>query len=87
MLKYKDKLEIKVIDFGIAGSVQGVHTDKDRPGSLKYIPPEVIKNYKDIVAPSWDVWAMGCVLYALVTGKLPFNGHSPKEIIDGIKNK
>jgi len=30
---------------------------------------------------------MGCVLYALVTGKLPFNGHNPKEIIDGIKNK
>ena len=73
-----------MVDFGIAGSCQGVHTDTNKPGSLKYIPPEVIKNYKDVVAPAWDIWAMGVILFTLVCGTLPFNGKTLKEITTAI---
>jgi hypothetical protein len=52
MLKEMGKLDIVVVDFGIAGVVQGVHADTNKPGSLKYIPPEVVKQHNDVVAPS-----------------------------------
>jgi len=38
-----------------------------------------------VVAPSWDIWAMGVVLYTLIVGRLPFNGKSFKEITQSIK--
>ena len=42
------------------------------PGSVHYCAPEVLKS----VGPaqfSNDIWSLGCVLHALLTGSLPFN--------------
>lgn len=41
-------------------------------GSLPYSPPEQIHSALPILDPSVDIWALGCVLYALVSGELPF---------------
>ena len=41
-------------------------------GSLPYSPPEQMKSPVPILDPSVDIWALGCVLYALVEGRLPF---------------
>ena len=35
-------------------------------------------------SPAVDVWAMGCILYYLVVGKLPFNGNTSSEIVESI---
>ncbi|BGP41987.1 hypothetical protein JCM10449v2_005984 [Rhodotorula kratochvilovae] len=40
-------------------------------GSLPYSSPEALRSPVPIVHPSGDIWALGCVLYALVAGRLP----------------
>ena len=41
-------------------------------GSLPYSSPEQMSSPTPILDPSVDIWALGCVLYALVEGRLPF---------------
>lgn len=65
-----------VMDFGIARVLV-----KDRQtragtlvGTLEYIAPEIVRG-EDADARS-DLYALGCVLYEMVTGELPFQGAS-----------
>ncbi|SGY25699.1 BQ5605_C018g08657 [Microbotryum silenes-dioicae] len=41
-------------------------------GSLPYCSPEQMASPTPILSPSIDIWALGCVLYALLFGSLPF---------------
>ncbi|KAF9959771.1 hypothetical protein BGZ72_008802 [Mortierella alpina] len=41
-------------------------------GSLAYSSPEQLRSDKPLRCPSTDVWSLGVVLYALLTGRLPF---------------
>lgn len=84
LLVEKGKLDIKIIDFGIAGVQAGVHTDVDNPGSLLYLPPEALRQSTNAVAPAWDIWAMGVMLFAMICGEMPFQGTIEKEIVNGI---
>jgi Tol biopolymer transport system component len=51
-------------------------------GTLQYISPEQLEG-SDADARS-DIWALGCVVYEMVTGKRMFEGTSQASIIAGI---
>lgn len=55
-------------------------TINEEAGSLKYMPPEVLSGKDKSVTPAIDIWAIGCILFAMVCGELPFNGATNKEI-------
>lgn len=48
-------------------------------GTPHYISPEIIE--QEAYGPAADVWALGCVFFALLHGALPFEGGSPAEIL------
>ncbi|EFV14385.1 protein kinase domain-containing protein [Segniliparus rugosus] len=82
--------EVKVADFGSvapsagAGRTQGSGGGRDRTdvfGTVGYLAPEQVDGgFWADVSPAVDVYAVGVVLYELLTGVLPFSGASPAEL-------
>lgn len=69
-------LNPKVLDFGIAKLLQdekagGITRTGWGMGTPEYMAPEQLKAAKDVDARA-DIWALGCILYAMYAGKSPF---------------
>lgn len=63
----------KVTDFGIAGGVASSHTKTGvAMGTLDYMAPEQRQDAKNVTVAA-DIYALGCMLYALVMEKTPAN--------------
>jgi len=74
---------VKVLDFGIAksparGDLQLTSTAAVL-GSPGYMSPEQLRSAKDVDARS-DIWALGTILYELVSARLPFPAQSVTEL-------
>lgn len=63
-----------MVDFGIAGVCVTGKSDKVDAGSIAYMPPECLNGTKTDTSPAIDVWSIGCMLYAMLYGTLPFWG-------------
>jgi len=68
----------KVLDFGVARAVESdvqmtAHTEAgDLVGTLGYMSPEQVGGEPDELDTRSDVYALGVVVYELLTGRLPF---------------
>src|SRR5262249_2958240 len=72
----------KVADFGLArtsDSEPGLTLTGARLGTPSYMAPEQALGRKDASGPAVDVYALGAVLYEVLTGRPPFRGESPAE--------
>jgi len=64
----------KLTDFGLAKSftqsgMSGMTMAGEMAGTLAYMPPEQIKNFRD-VRPTSDIYGVGMTAYSLLTGEL-----------------
>ncbi|MDD4776212.1 MAG: protein kinase [Syntrophomonas sp.] len=68
---------VKVADFGIAQAVSAgtITYGKNIVGSVHYFSPEQAKG--EPVTPATDIYSIGCIIYEMVTGQVPFNADSP----------
>jgi serine/threonine protein kinase len=48
------------------------------------MPPEVLSESKADTTTKIDVWAIGCILFGMLYGKLPFWGNSEDEFAQSI---
>lgn len=94
LIEQDDPVLVKITDFGLA-KVQGNGTFmKTFCGTLAYVAPEVIagksgaeenevrNEYSSLV----DMWSMGCLVYVILTGHLPFSGSTQEQLYKQIKN-
>jgi serine/threonine-protein kinase len=91
-IRVTPQANLKIIDFGLAKTLcppqprAGNETiTLSEPqivaGTLPYISPEQLRN--DELDGRTDIWAAGCVLYEMATGRRPFLGSGPA-LIDAI---
>lgn len=75
---------VKLMDFGIAQmlDMQRMTVTGQLLGSPAYMAPELLEG--DRLDFRTDIFAVGIVLYQLVTGVLPFRGKNPHEILKRI---
>jgi serine/threonine-protein kinase len=66
---------VKVMDFGIARAGESEMTEAGSiVGTAQYLSPEQARG--QAVGPPSDLYSMGCVLYEMLTGRVPFTGDS-----------
>lgn len=76
---------VKLLDFGLAKQGQGptARTAQTRTdmvvGTPEYMAPEQARG--QAVGPMTDLYAMGVVTFEMVTGRLPFTGSSPVDLL------
>lgn len=78
MSKNKKNLEVKITDFGFATSFDPIKGNKNQIGTTLYMAPELQKSEKYFAKV--DVWAVGCIVHAMLSGKNAFNGINDHEI-------
>ncbi len=74
----------KITDFGLAKRIDSDdgHTESGQVmGSPSYMAPEQAKGHSRNVGPAADVYALGAILYEMLTGRPPFKGETPIETI------
>ena len=79
-----------VSDFGLAKQVEtdGSLTESGAVlGTPAYMAPEQAAGSKRLVTTLSDVYGLGAVLYALLTGKPPFGGDSVLETLDQVRHQ
>ncbi|CAD8119601.1 unnamed protein product [Paramecium sonneborni] len=79
MLTSPNSKQIKIIDFGVSNYAGKLKQIDSVIGTLSYLAPEVLSSTYKYIQTSQDVWAVGCIIYGLVFGRLPFDGVNPSE--------
>lgn len=78
--------EVKVIDFTISQKIKkGISKLLSRrtrkiSGTRSYMSPEQIRG--ETLDARTDIYSLGCVLFELITGKLPYTGESPNDLLN-----
>jgi serine/threonine-protein kinase len=83
-IKISSQHEVKLLDFGIAKAqnTQPLTQVGSVIGTLQYLAPELIRG--GTADASGDVWALGVLLYEMVTGRVPFEADTVGDLCDRI---
>ena len=74
----------KLMDFGIAvGQAEAEERKKVVEGSPMFMSPEQLRGQP--LTPASDLYALGSVMYHLLTGRSMFAAHEPRELFQQIK--
>lgn len=75
---------IKICDFGLSNLMKDGKFLKTSCGSPNYAAPEIIEG-KKYCGTEVDAWSCGVILYALLTGMLPFDDDEIPVLFSKIK--
>ncbi len=94
-IKIKPDGSVKVLDFGLAKTVASADAISNLPtftdgaseagliiGTAAYMSPEQARG--KAVDKRTDVWAFGCVLYQMLTGKPAFDGETVTDVLAAV---
>ncbi|XRM44956.1 Cell cycle serine/threonine-protein kinase cdc5/MSD2 [Aspergillus tubingensis] len=82
-------MDIKVGDFGLAAMIMSERDEKRRRtlcGTPNYIAPEVLDKSKGGHTQKVDIWSLGVICFAMLTGYPPFQSKTQEEIYKKVRN-
>ena len=80
----------KLLDFGIAKVIRNaLSPNQAEPegvimGTPEYMSPEQARDDRELIGPHTDVWGVAVVWYECLTGRAPFDGDSPEEVLRAV---
>jgi WD40 repeat protein len=77
----------KITDFGLAQPTEGGQTMTQSGflvGTPGYMAPEQASGKRALVGPAADIYALGVMLYQLITGQMPFRRESTLELLRAV---
>jgi serine/threonine-protein kinase len=74
--------KLKLSDFGLATveAATKITAAGKTMGTFPYMAPEQIRG-RPPVSPQTDLYALGCVIFEMLTGRTPFTGETPAEVM------
>jgi tetratricopeptide (TPR) repeat protein len=73
---------LKIADFGLARHFDGeavLTVSNARMGTPSYMAPEQVVGKPGSIGPATDIYALGALLYEMLTGRPPFRGETASE--------
>lgn len=70
-----------IADFGLARTLEHSDQAEAMAGTPGYMAPEQVRPDFGPLTPATDVWALGAILYEMVTGHPPFDAATPAETL------
>ena len=92
-IKLNERGEVKVLDFGLAKMSAATDHGAPKPasgdtqtgvivGTAAYMSPEQARG--QLIDKRSDIWAFGCLLYEMLTGRRAFGGETPSDTLASI---
>src|SRR5262249_54525896 len=82
--------QVKITDFGLARWL-GEHTGLTRSGEIvgtpSYMAPEQVTGTFRTIVPATDVYALGAVMYEVLTGRPPFRAATVLDTLEQVCNQ
>jgi [calcium/calmodulin-dependent protein kinase] kinase len=79
---------LKIVDFGVSEMFdkEGEMKTAKSAGSPAFMPPELcVAKHGQVSGRAADIWSMGCTLYCLLFGRIPFEKHGMIELYQAIR--
>ena len=74
---------MKIIDFGFSTCIPNDKKIKIFCGTPSYMAPEIVLK-TEYCGPPADIWAMGVLLFTILSGQFPYRGATDEELYDKI---
>jgi len=79
-IKVSQEGVVKLLDLGLAAETE--HAEPGVMGTLHYAAPEQLQG--SAVVERSDVYSLGVVVYQMLTGRLPFRGETPAQVVESV---